>query len=122
MPGQDHHPRGNILNMNALYVSLLPPATVTTNSSVTSTYTINGLLVNDMIDLYPTVSLAPSTTYLTIGGVWVSAVNTLSVQWVNSTSASSSGSPTAIVCQLLINRSTLSPYSFNAANWATAFE
>ena len=96
MPGSSTNSLGNVIGCYLLYANLLPPATVTTNSSNTSTYTINGLVIGDAIDLYPQSTLATSTTYLTIGGAWVSAANTLSVQWVNSTSASSSGSPTAI--------------------------
>lgn len=124
MPGGSYVGLGNMVlgSGQSLYASLLPPATVTTNSSTTSTYTINGLAVNDMIDLYPQATLATSTTYLTVGSVWVSAANTLSVQWVNSTSASSSGTPSAIVFILLVNRSSLGPYPLNSSNWPSALE
>ena len=122
MPGGSYSPQGNVLFQSAIFASLTPPATVTTNSSSTSTYTINGLAVNDMIDLYPQVTLATSTTYLTIGSVWVSAANTLSVQWVNSTSSSSSSSPSAINFQIIVNRSSLAPYPLSSSNWPTALE
>jgi len=112
MPGPSTLAFGGVSVNAILYASLTPPATVVTNSSTTSTYTINGLLVGDCIDMYPQVSLAPSTTYLTIGGAFVSAANILSIQWVNSTSASSSGAPTAIDFIIQVSRPDLLPYGF----------
>lgn len=120
MPGASTIALGNIAGNWALYASLLPPATVITNSSSTSTYTINGLLIGDCIDLYPQSTLATSTTYLTIGGCWVSANNTLSIQWVNSTSASSSDSPTAIPFIVQVSRPELLPYGYK--NFPTGIE
>ena len=84
---------GNNSLIQSFYASLTPAATVTTNSSTTSTYTIHGLIIGDAVDLFPQGAL---TTYLTLGAVWVSASDTLSVQWINSTSGSSSGTPAAI--------------------------
>lgn len=112
MPGATLNALGNVSFNMLIYANILPPATVTTDSSVTSTYTINGLLIGDCIDLYPQSTLATSTTYLTVGGVWVSAANTLSVQWVNSTSASSSGTPTAIPCIVQVTRADLLPFGY----------
>jgi hypothetical protein len=96
MPGGSFSLIGNNLFQQTLYASIKPATSVSTDSSTTSTYTIQGLLPGDLIDLYPQSSLATSTTYLTVGAVWVSAPNTLSIQWVNSTSATSSSTPTAV--------------------------
>jgi hypothetical protein len=110
---------GNISVMMALYASLTPAASVTNASSTTSTYTINGLQPNDAIDIYPQAAL---TTALTIGAIWVSAANTLSVQWVNSTAGTSTGSPAAISFIIIVNRVNLSPYPLGSSYWPTALE
>jgi hypothetical protein len=110
---------GNVWIMTALYASLTPAASVTNASSTTSTYTINGLQPNDMIDLYPQAAL---TTTLSLGSIWVSAANTLSIQWINSTAGTSTGSPSAISFLIIAQRATLSPYPLGSANWPTALE
>jgi len=120
MPGNSDVASGGVAFNEILYASITPPATVLTNSSSVSTYTINGILQGDCIDLYPQSNLATSTTYLTVGAVWCSAANTLSVQWVNSTSASSSGSPTAVPCVLQVTRPKLLPFGYK--NYPTALE
>ncbi len=104
MPGGSFSLIGNCLFQQAMYASLKPASAVSTNSSSVSTYTINGLLPGDLIDLYPQVNLATSTTYLTIGAIWVSSANTLSVQWVNSTSGTSATSPAAQTFALIVTR------------------
>jgi hypothetical protein len=117
MPGGSSPPLGNVQMTQAIYASLTPAATVLTVSSTTSTYTILGLFVGDMIDLYPQSAL---TTNLALGAIWVSALNTLSVQWVNPSASNSSSSPTAINFAILVNRAQLSPYG--VTNWPTAIE
>lgn len=101
MPGGTLPQLGNVAMGQVLTATLTPAASVTNASSSTSTYTVNGIVVGDCIDLYPQAAL---TTTLTIGSVWVSASNTLSVQWVNSTSGSSTASPTAIVFAIQVTR------------------
>lgn len=119
MPGGFSNSGGNTWFSSAVYASLTPAASVSGASSSTSTYTINGLVVNDMIDLYPQAALQ---ALLSLGSIWVSAANTLSVQWVNSSASTSSGSPAAINFIILVNRSTLNPYTLNSSNWPTALE
>ena len=92
---------GNNALCQSLYASLTPAATVTTDSSTTSTYTIHGLQVGDAVDIFPQ---GAGQALLTIGSVWVSAADTLSVQWVNSTGSSSSGTPAAIGCIIVVIR------------------
>ena len=104
MPGGSLSLIGNNLFQQTLYASIKPAASVTTNSSTVSTYTVKGLLPGDLIDLYPQANLATSTTYLTTGAIWVSAADTLSIQWVNSTSATSASAPTAVTFALCVVR------------------
>jgi len=121
MPGGSTPELGNTLFSQVILVSITPAATVTTNNSTTSTYTINGLQQGDLVVISPQSAIQ---ALLTIGAVWVSAANTLSIQWVNSTSSSSSGSPTAIYCVLYVVRPTFISYPVNTANqnWQTALE
>ena len=119
MPGASYLSTGNIPLSTTLYASLTPAASVTAATSTTSTYTINGLLQYDCVDIYPQAAL---TALLTIGSVWVSAANTLSVQWINSSASNSTAAPTAISCEVLISRSAFSSYPFNSSNWPTALE
>src|SRR5271168_5317296 len=101
MPGSSTLSRGNILMVLALQVTLTPAASVGAGLSVTSTYTIPNLAVGDMVDIYPQAAI---TAPLSFGAIWVSAANTLSVQWTNASAATSSASPTAVLCELLVNR------------------
>jgi hypothetical protein len=117
MPGGSSPALGNVQITQAIYASITPAASVTAATSTTSTYTILGLVVGDMVDLYPQAAL---TALLSIGSIWVSAANTLSIQWVNASASNSTASPTAITFALLINRAQLSPYV--VSNWPQAIE
>jgi hypothetical protein len=71
--------RGNIYASFLVYASLTP-AQVAGSTTVTQTFTIPGLQVNDCIN----VSLnGAQTTSISITSAWVSAANTLSIQFVN---------------------------------------
>ena len=117
MAGGTTTPRGNVLIMQALYASITPAASISGASSSTSTYTIQGLVSGDLIDLYPQSAL---TAQLAIGAVWVSAANTLSVQWVNAASGTSSSSPAAINFGIIVNRPDIGP--FGLTNYPQALE
>ena len=117
MPGGTSPTLGNVAFSQAIYASILPAASVTAATSTTSTYTILGLFIGDMIDLYPQAAVQ---ALLSVGAVWVSALNTLSIQWINASSSNSSASPTAITFALLVNRAQLSPYG--VTNWPQAIE
>lgn len=54
---------------------------VNANTSTTTTYTINGLLINDVIDLQAQSHVAG----LSIASAWCAANNVVTVQFVNST-------------------------------------
>jgi hypothetical protein len=120
MPGGSFLAAGNVAGNFILYASITPAASVTTNSSTVSTYTVTGLLVGDCIDLYPQANLATSTTYLTVGAVWASASNTLSIQWVNSTSATSAAVPTAVPTVIQITRAEQTAFGYK--NYPQALE
>jgi hypothetical protein len=117
MPGGSSLSTGNMFMVQAIYQSITPAASVTNATSTTSTYTIIGLVVGDLIDLYPQSAL---TTTLAIGSVWVSALNTLSVQWINASASTSTASPTAITFGIIVNRAQLGPYG--VTNWPQAIE
>ncbi len=52
------------------------------NTSVTTTYTLPGLLVNDMVDLQAQSHVAG----LSIGSAWCATAGVVTVQFINSTS------------------------------------
>lgn len=108
---------GNVAFSQAIYASLAAASAVTGGTSSTSTYTILGLVVGDMIDLYPQAALP---NYLAVGAVWVSALNTLSISWTNAGSSTSPTTPAAQTFAILVNRAQLSPYG--VTNWPTALE
>jgi hypothetical protein len=119
MPGGTQPTLGNVQFSQVVFASITPASSVTAATSTTSTYTINGLLSNDMIDFYPQSAVQ---ALLSIGGVWVSASNTLSIQWVNASASNSSASPTAINFLFLVNRANISPYPLNSTFWPTGIE
>lgn len=101
MPGSSTIARGNLFVDAALSAVLTPAASVTAGASTTSTYSIQGLAVGDLIGFNPQgVITAP----LAVGAVWVSAPNTLSVQWTNASAATSSASPAAVTVYINLSR------------------
>ena len=80
--------RGNILNSFLVFPSLTPAQLTTTQA--TQTFTIQGLQVNDFVNM---TCNAAQTTGIGIANAWVSAANTLSVQFTNSTGGNAT--PTA---------------------------
>lgn len=101
MPGGTLPLIGNNALCQSLYASITPPATVTTDTSATSTYTIKGLVIGDFVFVGPQAAFPTS---LEIGTCWVSAADTLSIQWINYTGSSSSSTPVALVCAVLVIR------------------
>lgn len=78
MPGPATIPKGNIGMMMILSVALTP-ASVSNAVSAEQTFTVNGLQVGDFIDV-----IKPTTqANLVIGGVRVSAANTLAINFAN---------------------------------------
>ena len=121
MPGGSTPELGNTAFSQAILASLTPAASVTAATSTTSTYTINGLQLGDIIVIVPQAAIQ---ILLDIGGVWVSAPNILSIQWINQSASNSSASPAAVYCVLYVVRPTFVSYPITTANqnWPTALE
>jgi hypothetical protein len=101
MPGGTLSTIGNIQMLQAIQATITPAASVTAGASVTSTYTIAGLVVGDVI--FPAFQAA-ITAPLSSDAIWVSASGVLSIQWTNASAGTSSASPTAILTVLLVCR------------------
>jgi hypothetical protein len=67
----------------------LTPPNVGANNTAVQTYTINGLLLLDVVEINQLSHVAG----LSVGNAWVSAANTLSVQFVNSTASPINSTP-----------------------------
>jgi hypothetical protein len=78
----------------AIQFAITPPISLGAGATATATYTIPGLLVGDIVT--ECFQAAQPVTTVTLS-IWVSAPNTLSVQWYNGTAGASSASPTPIV-------------------------
>ena len=80
MPGGSTPELGNTAFSQVILALITPAASVTAATSTTSTYTINGLTLGQLIVIAPQSAVQ---ALLDIGAAWVSAANTLSIQWVN---------------------------------------
>jgi len=71
--------------ISAMYVlsAALTPASVGANTTAVQTFTVNGLAVGDSID----INKPSHQVGLSIGNVYVSAANTLQIQYVNTTAS-----------------------------------
>lgn len=76
--------RGNIINNFLVYPSLTPTS-ITASTAGVQTFTITGLNYNDCISIS---SQGSQTTGVNIQNAWVSAANTLSIQFQNNSSSS----------------------------------
>jgi hypothetical protein len=90
----------------AIQFSITPPVSLGAGATVTSTYTIPGLSVGDIVTECFQAAQPVATTTLSI---WVSAPNVLSIQWFNSTAGASSASPTPIVTVFEVFRPEVLP-------------
>jgi hypothetical protein len=90
----------------AIQFNITPPVSLAAGATVTSTYTIPGLAIGDIVTECFQSAQPVATTTLSI---WVSAANTLSVQWFNSTLAASSASPVAITTLFEVFRPEVLP-------------
>lgn len=80
MPGASDIPTGNIQNI-LLIQATLSPTIVNTITAPEQTFTVNGLLVGDVVNVYkPTVQAG-----LGVLGARVTAANTLGIQFINPT-------------------------------------
>jgi hypothetical protein len=78
MPGPATYTQGNIKMIMLLSVALTP-ASVSNATSAEQTFTVNGLQAGDFVDV-----VKPTTqANLVLGGVRVSAANTLAINFAN---------------------------------------
>jgi hypothetical protein len=89
--------RGNAFKSN-LYQLTLSPVLVAPNTTTEQTFTVNGLSINDWVDVE---SIGAQQAGLSVGNTRVSATNTLAVSFTNATSASIT--PTATASYLLLH-------------------
>ena len=89
MPQSTTIARGNVQLEAILQISVTPPATMNANTTVESTYTVNGIMPGDFIE----INKPSHTTGLSIGNIRASAVNQIAIQWVNSTTSTISNTP-----------------------------
>lgn len=89
MPGSSDVSLGNIANTFLLQATL-SPAQVAAATTAEQTFTVNGLLTSDFVEVQKPTSQAG----IGICGVRVSAANTLAITFVNSTAATAT-TPTA---------------------------
>jgi hypothetical protein len=99
MPGGSSPLLGNNAFGQTIYQSITPAASVTAATSTTSTYTIKGVKAGQLVFVEPQAAIQ---ALLSIGSCWVSANDTLSIQWINASASNSSASPTALTCAILV--------------------
>jgi hypothetical protein len=80
MPGASDIPRGNVANIFILQATL-SPSSVATITTAEQTFTVNGLLVGDIVQVVKPTAQAG----LAVTGARVSALNTLAITFVNPT-------------------------------------
>ena len=87
----------------------LTPVSVAGSTAAEQTFTIPGLLINDFLDVNCNIA---QTAGLTIGNVRVSAVNTMSVEFANSTAGALT--PVAGIYNINVTRAEVQPMPVNA--------
>jgi hypothetical protein len=107
--------RGNILSESILQLTITPTALTTLTSSV-QTFTIPGLVPASM---YITTSgpSAAQTTGISIINCWVSAANTVSIQFYNGTA----GTLTPVAGAYIFDVAQVEAPTINNTNFPTAF-
>jgi hypothetical protein len=106
MPGASQISRGNQIIDTLLYLPSVTVPNVNANSSASQTVTVNGVLVGDMISWSQQGVIAG----LSVDNVYVSAANTLSFYWTNTTGSNiTSSAAQAFLIELI--RSDVLPYT-----------
>lgn len=101
-------PRGNIL-LNLAIAPTLTPVSVLANTTAEQTFTIQGLMVGDLMNVYANVA---QTAGIGIVSARVSAANTLSIGFSNSTAGALT--PVAGAYNVEINRPEYLPLPTSA--------
>ena len=100
--------RGNILYDSMLQVTITP-VSVAASTAAEQTFTILGLQLNVFLDVNCNIA---QTAGITIGNVRVSALNTMSVEFANSTAGALV--PAAGVYNINVTRAEVQPMPSNA--------
>lgn len=80
MPGSSTLVRGNELFSQVLYLTITPPATITTATITRQTVTVQGLAVGDVISWNMT---STTSALISVANMYVSAANTLALAWTS---------------------------------------
>jgi hypothetical protein len=96
MPGGTRSVIGNELFTQLLYLSGITVPTVLANASATQTVTVNGVAVGDLVSWNQQGVVAG----LSIDNVYVSAANTLSFYWSNTTIGSLGPTTTNVIIEV----------------------
>ena len=99
MPGPSDIAVGNVANLMLLQATL-SPAAVAINTSAEQTFTVNGLLVGDFVQVMKPTAQAG----LGIVGSRVSAANTLAITFMNDTGGQITPTASEVYVILLIRR------------------
>ena len=80
MPGGSAVAQGNEFFNEMIYITVTPTATITTAVVTQQNVTVNGLVVGDVVSWN---MLTFTSTLLTVANMYVSAANTLTINWTS---------------------------------------
>jgi|ERR1700752_4257118 len=86
MPGGSRYAQGNVILEMVLGFTATPPSQ-SANTEQVLTYTVPGVQVNDFVE----INQLNHISNLGISNIWVSAANTISIQWFNPTASGATG-------------------------------
>jgi hypothetical protein len=106
MPGASAVASGNELLDTMLYVTITPPATITTAVLTQQNVTINGLALGDCISWN---MLTFTSTLISVTNMYVSAANTLTITWSTEGATVSNAAAQNFILELV--RPNIVPYT-----------
>lgn len=89
MPGSATAQRGNELFAQMLYLPLVTVPNLAANVTATQAFTVNGVQIGDLISWNQLTTVAG----ISVENVFVSAANTMTFLWSNTTVAAVNGTP-----------------------------
>lgn len=93
MPAGNRSQLGNELFAQAIYLPAVTYPTLGANSSGGNTYTLQGVLIGDLISY----NLQNPPAHLVLANIYVSAPNTLSLVWSSDSTGISTGSVAMVI-------------------------
>lgn len=97
MPGGNLSIQGNEAFNQALYVTITPPATVTTAVITSQNVALSGVLVGDIVSAN---IVSPTSNLLSIANMYVSAPNVLTIGWSTEGATVSSAAAQTILLEI----------------------